>query len=246
MNDLVTPATRALSAEDALAIINRKADALKKAVAVSGTTIGTGGGEFHLPDGSTAEAVDLVILDVVFRNQYYDTPFVDGEFSAPKCQAVGREQDDLVPTDDVEDKQSDACLGCPKNEFGSAPNKKGKACQNQLLLAVAFPDPKIDDSVYMIRVSATAAKDAQKYIATQTELFGHPVKCITRFSLKRIKNYSIVQVKYNGDNPNFAQHAALLDDAERTLLGSTQTQEALPPPVVEKPASNGRAKVLGK
>jgi hypothetical protein len=174
-------------------VANAKAGALvsvdelmkQQAAAIAGRIAQPGGAKiqvknnktFIFPDGqSTGGPVDLVVLDFISANYYYDKPFKEGEPAAPACFAMGNvPNDDLVPDETSPDKQGDedgACLKCPQNQFGTKGD--GKACQNRCNLAVLPPDADEDTPIMILSLSPTAIKSFAGYAATLANVMGVP------------------------------------------------------------------------
>ena len=84
--------------------------------------------------------IEAVVLDYRFANTYYPDGFDAENPVSPACYAIGAVEADLAPKDDVADKQSAACHGCPQNEFGTSERGKGKACKNIRRLALFHSD----------------------------------------------------------------------------------------------------------
>lgn len=78
----------------------------------------------------------VVILDAVMENVFYEGEFNPDQPTSPTCYAFGRSLEELAPHEQVDDKQSDKCQGCPMNEFGTADKGRGKACRNTRRLAL--------------------------------------------------------------------------------------------------------------
>jgi hypothetical protein len=54
-------------------------------------------------------------------------PYDPNHLEDPICWAVSRTYDDLAPSPDAPERQAERCNNCPKNVFGSAPNRKAKS-----------------------------------------------------------------------------------------------------------------------
>lgn len=83
----------------------------------------------------------VVILADIMENSYYEGAYDPNTPASPKCFAFGRDEDDMEPHEAVDkdpyfDRQHPQCNGCPRNEWGSAPTGKGKACKNVMRLAL--------------------------------------------------------------------------------------------------------------
>ena len=90
--------------------------------------------QFSLPDGQKTDELEVVIVDFVARNEFYEGAYDKDNMSPPACFAIGVAPNKLVASDNSPQKQADTCAECPMNAFGSA--GKGKACKNGRVLAV--------------------------------------------------------------------------------------------------------------
>lgn len=147
--------------------------------APSGDRIGlTKTGVFKLPNGEEGESLNVVIVDFVATNAYYDKPYTPGEFAPPACFAIGAaNNNDLEPSPNSPVQQSDSCATCWANEFKSAPNGKGKACSNNRLLAVTAPDEE-DRPIMLLKVPTTSMKGFDGYVDGVARAFKRPVRAV--------------------------------------------------------------------
>lgn len=119
-----------------------------------------------------------VILGWVHENQYYDGDFDPDVPQVPACYAFGQDTKTMEPHENAPDKQSDACEGCPINEFGSADRGKGKACKNVVRLAIIAESDLEDldnvEIVYM-KVPVMSVKNFLVYAAKNLKVtLGRP------------------------------------------------------------------------
>ena len=108
---------------------------VEKNVGSGSKFIKTRGGKFTL-DGGTADKLEVVILDHILENAWYEGRFDPDTPSPPSCFALGREEDELVPHENVAEPVNEKCKGCPYNEFESSDTGRGKACKNTRRLAL--------------------------------------------------------------------------------------------------------------
>jgi hypothetical protein len=117
------------------------------------------------PDGNEGEAVDVVIVDFVSTNLFYDRPYNKDKPVPPACFAIGSEPSMLIPSENSPNVQSTTCATCPMNQFGSSPNGRGKACKNTRVLAVA---PILENGeappLWLMSVSPSAMKPFDAYV----------------------------------------------------------------------------------
>lgn len=143
---------------------------------------------FITPDGLEGETLEVVIVDFVSANLYYDGPFDRDNPQPPGCFAIGPEPSTLTPSTNSPNQQSSACATCPNNQFGSAPNGKGKACKNTRLIAV-IPASALDDEngeapLWIMSVPPTSLKAFDTYVhSLANRLRTVPVGVITQITL---------------------------------------------------------------
>lgn len=79
---------------------------------------------------------EVVVLDSVLENLFYVDKFDPNTPAQPVCYAFGYDKDEMAPHEKAPDKQHDRCATCANNKFGSADTGRGKACKNQVRLAL--------------------------------------------------------------------------------------------------------------
>jgi hypothetical protein len=154
--------------------------------------------------------VAAIVLDSVYENTYYDKPWAAGQIENPLCYAFARTEAELEPyiagmAQDKEhfEPQSDECSTCPFNEWGSARQGKGKACQQRRRLYMIpagfyeparggnwdlslFDDPEElkDLDPAMLKVPVTSTKNWAKYVHEVAREYNRPpMGVITRIFL---------------------------------------------------------------
>lgn len=145
--------------EEMAALAEKMGDA--RSTGAGGNFIGTRGAVFSVGGEEIGQEMDVVILDCVNENQYYDPeiPFDPSNPQPPICYAFGRNVGDMAPFGAAPEQQNEDCTRCPKNAFGSAgKGRKGKACKNVLMLYL-ITEGDLEDTekaeVYKLKVSAT-------------------------------------------------------------------------------------------
>ena len=89
--------------------------------------------KFETPEGETLKEVIGHIIYWHHANQYYPEEFGEGEAGPPTCASL----DGVKPFCDGDMvQQNDYCCTCPMNQYGTAREGKGKACQNTIRLYV--------------------------------------------------------------------------------------------------------------
>jgi hypothetical protein len=140
----------------------------------------------------------------------------------PNCFAVGREtpqSGNLKPHETVEKPQFEACLGCPKNEWKSAPSGNGKACKNQRRLIIV--PPKFDDEIepMTMYVSPAGLKHFDAYVTRlQNEHGLLPVQVITAVSFDPDQTYPLLHFKFVSKHENVAAAWAIRERSQEILF----------------------------
>jgi len=86
---------------------------------------------FETPEGDTVKEITGHIIYWHHANQYYSTEYGEGEQEPPACAS----SDGLQP-DGGEEPQTGPCRSCSLNQYGSAKDGRGKACQNTIRLYI--------------------------------------------------------------------------------------------------------------
>jgi hypothetical protein len=206
--------------------------------------------KFQLPDGSTVEGpLDLVIVDFVSRNTFYEGTYDPKNITPPACFAIHPEPKQLVPSDNSPVKQADDCASCPMNQFGSAGT--GKACKNSRVLAVLPPDATEDTPLWLLTVSPTALKGFDGYVGAVARTFQMPpISVVTSVDFNPGQTYASLTFSDPRPNENVAVHFARQAEAKELLAVEPDVsgygQEAAKParaparPVARKPAVAAR------
>ena len=160
--------------------INYQEQLAKESAAIASRIGAPGGGDrikskgnqfFILPDGSEADELELVIVDFLSHNLFYDRVFDPKTPFPPACFAIGAEPTTLAPSKNSPSAQADTCTACPNNMFNSDPKGgKGKACKNTRLLAVlpgsAIDDDKVDLDLWTLSIPPAAMSFFDGYVRT--------------------------------------------------------------------------------
>lgn len=93
-------------------------------------------GNIYVGDNQVDNPLPILIVAAAHENALYEGKFVPGEYTAPVCYAIGKDEADMAPHPDAPKPQHVNCKTCPLNQFGSS--GKGKACKNSVRL-VALP-----------------------------------------------------------------------------------------------------------
>lgn len=97
----------------------------------------TRSGDFLVPGyGEVESPIPVVIVDFSSRNEYYPNDWDPKNIQPPLCAAVGRGSNDDLVADEGGQIQADNCAECPFNQWETAKQGRGKACNNTKLVAV--------------------------------------------------------------------------------------------------------------
>lgn len=124
--------------------------------------------------------LEVVVLDAVMENAYYEGKFDPDHPTAPVCFAFARVEDDLKPHEKSFKPQHETCKGCPRNDFGTADTGRGKACKNvrrlALITAEAAQDPKtvVDAEVAFLKLPVMSIKPWAAYVRTLDAALNRP------------------------------------------------------------------------
>lgn len=109
--------------------------------------------QFEMPDGEYLKEFTGHILYWHNANQYYSSPFGEGESLIPDCSSS-----DGIKPDGGEFAQNMPCRQCQYNKYGSADEGTGKACQNTIRLYILV-DGEVIPSVLKAPPSSLGKKE---------------------------------------------------------------------------------------
>lgn len=160
-----------------------------------------GGSDFPL-DGNGHPHAAVIVLDQIHANLYYAGPYDANNPTSPDCYAYGAVDEvgdvigvdtwdsrgELAPHKSCPNRQHTDCATCPWNQFGSAPQGKGKACQNTrrvgLIPAGTFVDgrfqayTKVDQienaQVAWVKLPTMSVKGFSTFITTVANALSMP------------------------------------------------------------------------
>ena len=228
-------------------------DALRAQAEANASRVEPGGGKsirigqdksFTLPDGTkTREALQLVVVDFVSRNEYYEGAYNKDEIVPPNCFAIHPEPKQLAPSANSPDKQCDDCASCPMNQFGSAPTGAGKACKNTRVLAVMPPDADDDTEIWTLKVSPTAIKAFDGFVVGVNRAFQlPPVGVVVTVGFSDAKDFPSLEFTDPQLNENVAVHFGRQDEAREMLMREPDVSSF----GAEKPAAKAPARKVAR
>lgn len=109
-------------------------------------------GEERMP----GDQICVIVLDALRVNTFYEGKWESDNPMPPTCFAAGRVEEEMGPHTSMQadlnwfkpqtdPSQPGACRGCPRNQWGSAEQGRGKACQNRrelTLLPAGYYQPR--------------------------------------------------------------------------------------------------------
>lgn len=203
----------------------------------TGDKINVKGKVFTLPDGSKHDTMEVVIVEFMAVNNFYEGVYDPKSIVPPTCFAINQIPTNMVPSKNSPAIQSDSCAGCPMNQFGSA--GEGKACKNQRRLALLPPDADADTPLWIIDVSPTGLKSFDGYVRSAASKFGvTPIGLITTISFDEALDYPSLRFGDPKPNENIDQHWPRRVEAMDRLLQEPDVSGYVEPakPGARKPA----------
>ncbi len=137
------PGTAITKWDQALAARSKVAAKAVEHVAGGGDWVSFKGGTITFKDQAIGNELEVIIPSFVLENVYYEGKYDPNNPESPICYAFGQDEDSMAPHEAVVkagNAQSETCTGCPHNEWDSGEGGRGKACKNQVRLAVLPAD----------------------------------------------------------------------------------------------------------
>ena len=230
------------------AIVSIKEQLAAQAAAMSERTAPPGGnkiklapGSMTLPNGTkTPGPIEVVVVDFIAKNSFYEGAYDPSNIAAPVCFAIGTNPLKMVPSANSPVPQAATCAECPMNQFGSAGN--GKACKNERVLAVLPPDADANTPMWTMGVSPTGLKGFDGYVNSVARAFqAPPVGVVTTVGLDETKTYAALVFSDAQPNPNLAEHFARQGEARAMLTVEPDVSGYAAKPA--KKVANGRTPI---
>lgn len=185
--------------------------------------------QFTLPDGQSSNGpLECIILDFAWFMVHYPGVYNSNNPQQPNCFAVGRESPDtgeLKPHESVEKPQGENCKDCPKNEWGSSPVGKGKACKNQRRLIVVPPNFTEETEPMTMYVSPAGLKNFDKYVSRLRSEHGLlPVQVVTEISFDRDKSYPLLLFRMIDTHARVSEAWSLRERSQDLLFRELETE----------------------
>lgn len=182
-----------------------------------GSKIKLAAGSMTLPNGTkTPGPLEVVVVDFVATNKFYEGTYDANNIQPPVCFAIGTNPLKLVPSTNSPLPQAATCAECPMNQFGSS--GAGKACKNERALAVLPPDADVETPLWILGVSPTGIKGFDGYVAGVARTFQTiPAGVVTTVELDSSKTYPSLIFGSPVPNPNVNTHFARQEEARAML-----------------------------
>ena len=198
--------------------------------ALPSNKIGLKNKEFTLPDGQKSPGpLECIVLDFAWFMVHYPGVYNANNPQQPNCFATGRqnpEGGDLKPHESVKTPQGENCKDCAKNQWGSAPSGKGKACKNQRRLIVVPPNFDESTEPMTLYVSPGGLKNWDKYVSRLNNEQGVlPVQVITAISFDADQSYPLLQFKFMERHARVNDAWSLRERSESLLFRELETKE---------------------
>jgi hypothetical protein len=165
-------------------------DAAKHEPVAGGTWLTARGGELKIGDEVLPGAqAAVIVIDSYRENTYYGERFDPDNPTPPICYALGRDDEAMFPSlamqqdptwfkpQHWENGQVAGCDGCPMNQWGSAAQGRGKACQNRrrlVLLPAGAYVPRQGSRDFDLHLFT----DNDHYARAETAMFKVPVTSV--------------------------------------------------------------------
>jgi len=132
--------------------------------------------------------VDVIVVGSIIEYAYYEDQFDPDNIKAPVCFSHGLNEKELKPHEASTKIQSENCITCPKNRFGSADNGKGKACKNTRKIAMISEISSINDvekaDVVYLKIPVTSVKTWSQYVLELASKKLSTLQVLTRITSK--------------------------------------------------------------
>lgn len=188
-------------------------------MAPAGDTVRIKNKQFNLPNGDVLDFLDVVIVDFVYFNAYYEGAFDENNIVPPNCFSLSLEPRGAVPSPNSPDVQHTDCDSCWANQFKSA--GKGKACGNNVLIAFLPTDATEETPFVLQRVSPTALRAFGSYLTSLARQGKMPHEVITNIKCDSILSYPSLRFDFSGpveDDPFLGMVESRLGEARERLL----------------------------
>lgn len=226
-------------------LAKESAEIAKRISAPTGDRIRFNGNKtFITPDGMEGDTLEVVVVDFVSSNLFYDGTYDRDNPQPPACFAIGAEPSLLVPSPSSPNKQAETCSSCPNNQFGSAVTGKGKACKNTRLLALvpasALDNPKEEAPIWIMSVPPASLKAFDGYVGTLAAKHRTvPIGVVTSITLDQTNQYA--SPRFNVIRPlkgtELGTFMPRREEANQRLVAEPDVSQYTPPKATKQPGA---------
>jgi hypothetical protein len=227
--------TKSKEVVDWKAALNQQVDTVKKMVDHDGIpVISLKNGRMSMNDELLPnDEIEVVILAHIFEKSWYDRAYDPDNKDGPDCFALGDDQYNMFPHDNVPKPPNDSCKGCPMAEYGTALQGKGPACKTRMkLLVVAAPanmdadfltNKDLEFALYKTQptsvVNFSGKKGYLKQLASNgMACWGAVTKIMIKPHPKKMNETTFSAVRPLGDDAMMAAAFSRIPEAEAALL----------------------------
>lgn len=221
-----------------LAEMGQQAAATEDSASSGGTFIGTKGGRLSYNGGEVpGNKMNVVVLDHILENAFYEGAYDKDNPAPPVCFAFGRDAKTMVPHELSASPQCETCKDCEWNKFGTAATGRGKACKNIRRLALITEDG-LDDvagaEVAYLKTPVTSGKAWTGYVKNLNDVFKkHPLAFVTEIaSVPKDENFEFLfkNVAQVTDGPTLGELMAKHEIVKEQIEFPYQPAEEAPAP----------------
>jgi len=179
--------------DEALAARAKIAQKSVEAIGGGGDWVSFKGGVITFKDQNIGNKLEVIIPSFVLENVCYEGKYDANNPASPLCYAFGTDEELMAPHEacvTAGTAQASSCHECPNNEWESGDGGRGKACKNQIRLAV-LPADCLDNGAAGIaeakeafaKVPVTSIKAWGSYVNTLGAVGKHPLAVVTEISV---------------------------------------------------------------
>lgn len=170
-------------------------------------------------EGEPLTKLSLVILRAsrAITKTYYEGAYVEGADEKPTCVSY----DGVAPDPNSPDVQNNICATCPKNQFGSGNNGKGKACQDNRRLAV-LPAWDLRNEAYggamLLKLPPTSLANLAK-LAEQLQELRLPLHAaVVKVSFDKTQTHPVLVFTLEGVVGTEEQAKVVIEQRDRSVV----------------------------
>ena len=171
-------------------------DTTARIKSTAGNTIGIRNSKFTFKQEVIGRSMVAIALDFVHAQTYYDTKFDPDNPAPPACHALSATGDDMQPFAKSPQKQNEFCDCCELNAWGSADVGRGKACAQQIKIALVAAGPGetlASCEMAIMTLPPTSLKNWNAYVKQLAKAHNlPPFAFYTRFSFEENEEWPVL------------------------------------------------------